>query len=346
MAVTTIPYGDRTTNHRPTQPSIYCPVSSSINRHVETIHHRTLQWACDFNLVLPGTPDYQRLEAAKFAWLVARVYPRAGYTELQIISDWVTWIFIHDDLCDVSAIGKRPQRLRHIHNMMLWVLEGGSLTAENQRLASALYDIRQRLWWQTDAQWLRRFTDHMDQYFQANRWEASNREASRTPSLEAYTEMRPFTSGLEPCIDLMLMAAQLSAASAFLKHRVVHSLTLRANRFISWTNDIYGLDKEIQEGNMNNLVLVLQHEYQLSAQAAIHLAVEMCNTEMEAFLSLESNLPSFGEAEDIKLNTYLAGLRSWMRGTLDWYLESGRYDVETGVRLSVPARVETHALCA
>ena len=42
-------------------------------------------------------------------------------------------------------------------------------------------------------------------------------------------------------------------------------------------------------------------------------------------MDLESRLPSFGPVTDPKLQRYVLGLRYWMRGWIDWALETERY---------------------
>ncbi|PON12158.1 hypothetical protein C2W62_41070 [Candidatus Entotheonella serta] len=314
--------------HHSIQSRLYCPIPSAINPLVDTIHQQTLQWACDFKLVVTDGKTYPRLSAAKFAWLVARGYPEVNLHNLQIVSDWITCVFIHDDLCDGSRVGKTPQGLRPMHHQFLLALDGEHGHALDDPLSYALRDIYQRLREKTSDGWRRRFRDHMAAYFQANRWEAQNRLLDRIPSLDTYLHWRQYTSCVEPCFDLILMSDQLSSEAAYLSHESVRSLARMANNYIAWVNDIFSLDRERQEGNMNNLVVVLQNEYQLSLQAALELAIEMCNSEMEAFLNLASHLPSWGEQEDDQLNRYIRGFRSWMRGNLDWYMDTGRYHVE------------------
>lgn len=67
-----------------------------------------------------------------------------------------------------------------------------------------------------------------------------------------------------------------------------------ANNYISWVNDIYGVDKERVEGTTANLVLVLRHEQALSWDDAIERAIEQCNAELRAFRSLERGSRSSG----------------------------------------------------
>ena len=59
-----------------------------------------------------------------------------------------------------------------------------------------------------------------------------------------------------------------------------------ANNHICWVNDIYGVDKEIEEQTTSNIVVVLA----LYWSEALDRAIVMCNKEFEAFVDLKNAL--------------------------------------------------------
>jgi 5-epi-alpha-selinene synthase len=136
--------------------------------------------------------------------------------------------------------------------------------------------------------------------------------------------MRLFTGAVSSCFDLMAIAAGVRADAEFLEHPSVQLLETMANHHICWVNDILGVRREILEGNVNNLVLVLRDELDVPLQAAIDRAVALCDAELRAFLRLEARRPSFG-AEERQARRYIAGLLSWMSGHIEWYSVTGRY---------------------
>ena len=106
---------------------------------------------------------------------------------------------------------------------------------------------------------------------------------------------------------------------------VVRRLNRLTNNVISWSNDLFSLEKELRQGELLNLVVALRAEYGLTLQAAVTRAAQMHDAEVRAFLELESHLPSFGAQADALLKRYIAGLRSWMRGNVDWSQMTARY---------------------
>jgi hypothetical protein len=58
--------------------------------------------------------------------------------------------------------------------------------------------------------------------------------------------------------------------------------------------------------------------------------------EVERFIALENDLPSFGAEADGLVRRFMAVLRSWMRGNLDWSYESGRYQTTAEEEVAAP----------
>jgi hypothetical protein len=98
------------------------------------------------------------------------------------------------------------------------------------------------------------------------------------------------------------------------------------NNIVCWSNDLFSCAKEARQGDVHNLVLVLQHAQQLSLQEAINEAVRMHNEEVAIFVALEKLLPLKGLESDYELLRYVSVLRSWIIGNYDWSTkDTGRY---------------------
>jgi hypothetical protein len=100
-----------------------------------------------------------------------------------------------------------------------------------------------------------------------------------------------------------------------------------ANNVVCWSNDIISFAKEMKHNETHNLVLVLQYHYHLTPQEAIKKAADMTNEEVNKFIILQEKLPTFGTANDANVKRFIAVLRSWMRGNLDWSYISDRYKI-------------------
>lgn len=307
-----------------TLPTLFCPFPSAVNRHADAVHQDTLAWAKHFNLITT-TAAYQRFSAAQFGWLAARAYPDALREELQIVSDWNTWLFMLDDQCDEGGIGKQPDQLAQLFASFVVLLQGGDDSVSKIPLAQALVNLRQRLSQKATAAWMLRFIASTQDYFAACHWEATNRAHRIVPDVASYIAMRPLSGGLNTDVDLIDITERINLPPEVRTHPTIQALTLMANNVVCWSNDIFSLEKEMQRGDVHNLVLVLRHADHLTLQEAIDRAAAMHDAEVRAFIELAAMLPSFDPAINADLSRYVSILRSWMRGNLDWSHATGRY---------------------
>lgn len=306
-------------------PQLHCPFPPAIHSHADAIHENTVKWLYGFQ-VFQKEAAYQKFYTTYIGQLAARFHPNTSQEILQLISDWYAWMFLRDDQRDESKLGRDPVQLSAMNSKYLEVLSGAAPAVEEDPLAYALWDLRERL--QAKAPtgtWMRRFVRSVRDHFDSTVWEASNRLEGLTPNLEAYTRMRPITGGMEVDTQFIGLAEHAHLPPEVRQHHNVRSLVEASHKVVCWANDIISLEKEVRRGDVHNLVLVLQQDLGLSLQEAVDRAAGMYNAEIQAFIELEPQLPSFGEAIDANLRTFVSVLRTRMRGNLDWSLESGRY---------------------
>lgn len=301
---------------------------AALNDQVEQAHAHTLTWAITFQLVQPQSKQLARLNKARLAWVAARLNPDFTLDQLTLFTDWLTWLTCYDDLCDGDDLGRDPAAWGALIQRLMAIVHNEHQPAPTDLFACALVDLCRRLRQQTSACWLERFARDLKQAFQANRWEAAVRASGAPPDLATYTRMRQLTSAMAPYLDLMAICMGVDPQAAWLDHAYLKQLEWLAGNHICWVNDLFGLAKELKENNQHNLVLVLQHEHQLSLQAAVDQVVALCNAEMKAFLALAKLFASEEEGQAADCQRYIQRLQTWMRGNLDWYAETERYQTK------------------
>lgn len=324
-------------------PPIHCPFPSAVSPHAEAVHQHTLAWV-ERHALVTDARALERLRASKFGWLAARAYPHAPLDRLAIVSDWNTWLFMIDDQCDEHGIGKRPQRLATLHAKCLQVLAGGKREPQHPTTAQfppherrsgenhadlpllrALEDLRERLQAIVACDWMARFLHSVSEYFESSVWEAENRAHGGWPEPATYIRMRPYTGGLYTDIELIEPVERITLPLAVRKHPHLQRLALIANNVVCWSNDIISLQKEHAHHDRHNLALIFHRHYGLTIQEAVDRVAKLTEAQMRHFIALESRMPGFGVGLDAGVRRFVAVLRAWMRGNLDWSYDSGRY---------------------
>ncbi|MEG4572472.1 hypothetical protein QUA56_07195 [Microcoleus sp. N3A4] len=307
-------------------PDLYCPFPSARNQYADAAGQHTIEWVRFFNF-FPDESAYQILCAANFQELAALTHPHASLEALEIFNDFLVWGFIADDQFEEAGTSKQLERLELEHARLVDILKGASLTDSDTPAALTLQDIWQRLHQFLNAtpELMLRFARDMEEGLQAVRWEALNHTQGITPNLVTYMKMRALQIGVYAYFDFIQIVDRIALPPEVIELPIVKRLELAANNVFAWANDIFSVEKEIREGQTHNLVLILQHEYQIPFLEAIERAAEIHDAEVRTFIELSAQLPSFGAEVDAELQRYISGLRSWMRGCLDWYLETGRY---------------------
>ena len=315
-------------------PDLYCPFPPAINEHAEEVQENTVKWTRSFGL-LPE-PAYGLFGDTGIGRLAARTHPDLSRDDLQLVSEWYTWLFLRDDKGDESEVGRRPDELSEVDNRFLDVLAGGEPNIRDEPLVYALHDLRERLYGRLRSNalssvWMRRFVRTFRGHLEATLWEAANRSRSAAPDLDSYLRMRPLTGGLSIITELIEIVEGNHLPQEVREHAAVRRATEASHNIVCWANDILSLEKEIQCNEVNNLILVLHHTRGLDLQQATDRASEMHDAEMDALVGQLKEFPSFGELLDGNLERYVSSLRHRIRGVLDWSYESGRYKTRAGV---------------
>src|SRR5581483_8008176 len=293
---------------------LFCPFPPAVNPHAAAAHETSLAWARRLALVADDEQE-RRLDRARIGWLVGRAFPDTAPDELELAADWTTLFCLFDDRTE--ADGLAPMRLAAFLARLLDVFKSGKLHHDDDPLAHAFLDLRRRLAACAPAGWLAGFADRLEEIFVGFAWEAINRAKGIKPDLDAYRTIRETTVGLYPQFELTRLTDGIRLPPEVLEHPVVKRLQSVTSCCVGWANDLFTYEKEMQQGEVNNLVLALMDNEALPLEAAVARACEEHDAEVRRFVELERALPSFGAA-DGEVRRFVAILRSFIRGHLDW----------------------------
>ncbi len=325
-------------------PAFYCPFPSEIHPQVEQVHEHTFKWALGYQL-LQSERAIQRFNASRFAWLAARVHARTNFEELALTNDFFTWLFMLDDQFDDSNSGRQPERMKVVVDRLLTVLgikRGENVEPLQGPVADALTDLWERARPLTTLRWQQRFAGHLRDYLDAYIWETGNRARGETPDVAIYIQKRQDAGAMHLALDYIDLAEHVELPPEIYEGTLIQALLLTINNIVCWQNDIVSVEKEMAHGDFSNLVLVLQKAYGYTLQEAAERANELTTAEVRLFERLSALafelLPDYKQ----EIEKYLASMRAWIRGNLDWSLESRRFsEIEPLIEGRDPSYLET-----
>lgn len=325
-------------------PKFYCPFPPEIHPQVEEVHQHTLAWATSHQLLQKDIAIY-RFNTSRFAWLAARVHPQTNFEELALTNDFFTWLFMLDDQFDDSNFGRQTEHMKVVVDRLLVIL--GIDRGENvEPLQGPVAETLRELWGRaqplTTPQWQQRFAYHLRDYLEAYIWETGLRARGETPDVALYIKKRQDAGAMHLALDYIDLAEHVDLPPEIYESTLVQALLLITNNVVCWQNDIVSVEKELAHGDFSNLVLVLAKAHNCSLQEGVERSNEMTTREIKLLESLSGLVPTTFPDYKQELEKYLASMRAWIRGNLDWSLESFRFsDIEPTVEGKEPSYLET-----
>lgn len=327
-----------------TLPDFYCPFPPEMHPQVAEIHQHTFAWATAHRL-LQREAAIRRFHASRFAWLAARVHARTSFEDLALTNDFFTWLFLLDDQFDDSSAGRQPAHMKVIVDRLLTTLgmeRGEQVKPLDGPIAGALQDLWKRASALTTPHWQQRFVGHLRDYLEAYLWETGLRERAETPEVALYIQKRQDAGAMRLALDYIDLAEHVDLPPEVYESTLVQALLLITNNVVCWQNDIVSVEKELAHGDYSNLVLVLAKANGLSLQEAAEQANAMTTREVILLEQLANFVPGTFPQHQPALEKYLICMRAWVRGNLDWSLESARFsEIEAPSEGQEPGYVET-----
>ncbi|MFN6471616.1 MAG: terpene synthase family protein [Nostoc sp. SerVER01] len=305
-------------------PGLHCPFAIQTNRYVDVLQQFGIEWVLRFNL-LANESTYKRFCKSNFFLLAACAYPDSDLEELKIANDWLSWVFLWDDQCDLSDLGKKPEVLKFYNQRYLEILNGAEVTSEDTALVLALSNLRERILARRSLTWFHHFITSFQEWLQACTDEATIRAEGIVPDVDTYIMTRKSSIGVDAFLTLTEFCHNLTIPDFLRKNEIILKLQFLTGHIIACCNDIFSVSREMLSGDVHNLVLVLHYKQQIPINQAIYRVVQMHNNAIQTMIDLEASLPTFGEEVDTELAKYISGMHAWIRSNHDWYSQTSRY---------------------
>lgn len=302
------------------------------NRELDHARRHTAAWVRDRGL----TPSKE--SASWFAmWDIPRLasygFPDASPEGLVLASDAMAFFFLFDDQFD-GPLGRRPDRVARVCQEFIDVVHGAQ-PGRSALFAAPALDAFADLWDRcrngAPASWQARAAGEWEYYFAAHAHEAINRLRGEPTGFDEYLEVRRGIAATDLPLSLGERAAGLDLPPAAMHAPALRILRRTAIEITFMCNDVYSLEKEESRGDMDNLVLVIEHEEALCRDAALARARREVAERCARFIALAARVPEVCAGlgltvrQTAVVHGYVDVMTGWIRGYHEWETETLRY---------------------
>jgi germacradienol/geosmin synthase len=320
-------------------PDIRMPFPLELSPHLDASRRNLTDWVTRMGILAEGVWDADKLRAYDLPLCAAGLDPDATPEALDLSSQWLAWGTYGDDYYplvyghrrDLAAARLTTARLSDCMpvdgsappvpaNAMerglvdLWLRTTADMTPEARRTLKAAIDVMTESWV----------------------WELSNQLHNRVPDPVDYLEMRRATFGSDLTLSLCRLGHGPAVPPEVYRSGPVRSLENAAMDFACLLNDVFSYQKEIEfEGEIHNAILVVQNFFGCDYPTGLGIVHDLMSQRMRQFEHVVAHeLPIL--YDDFQLSkearaamaTYVADLRNWMSGILNWHREVDRYKDE------------------
>jgi hypothetical protein len=286
-------------------------------------------WASEFGII--------RSESARTRFhdtgpgeLAARVYATATRRDrLEVAAAWIGWLFLIDDQLDEGAAGKDPSLARDRLRPLAEMATGEARPAQRTPLLAALTDVWDRIVPHMPRAWRDTFIRNFLDYLRGCEWEARNRALGRVPTLEEFPGKRRETGAIWPSLNLLEFVSESPLPDDVRSLRLLAEISAACADVVCWSDDLLTAEKERANGDVHNLVIVLEFATGCGRREAIETVGQRIEARFSEFGETQRRLLTSmagDSAPEKALAGHLTGLRHWMRGHLEWGLRTTRYN--------------------
>ncbi|MEV3968664.1 germacradienol/geosmin synthase Cyc2 [Streptomyces sp. NPDC050698] len=320
-------------------PDIRMPFPLHLSPHVDHARRSLRDWVGRMGILTEGVWDEDKLRAYDLPLCSAGLDPDATPEALDLSAQWLAWGTYGDDYYPLVYGHRRDLAAARLTTARLsdcMPLAGETPPPPANAMERGLADLWARTTAQMAPEARRTLKNAIDVMTESWVWELLNQLHNRVPDPVDYLEMRRATFGSDLTLSLCRMGHGPSVPPEVYRSGPVRSLENAAMDFACLVNDVFSYQKEIEfEGEMHNAILVVQTFFGCDYPTGLGIVHDLLNQRMRQFEHVvEHELPVL--YDDFRLSrearaamaTYVADLRNWMSGILNWHRAVDRYKDE------------------
>ncbi|MFI6924881.1 germacradienol/geosmin synthase [Nonomuraea spiralis] len=325
-------------------PELYMPFELRLSSHLDGARRNAVAWSAAMGLLeaQPGVAgsavwDADKLVDYDLPLCAAGLHPDATAEELDLASYWLCWGTYGDDY--FPAVFDRSGNLAAakvtVSRLSAFMpVDGTPAPPPVSALERGLADLWTRTAGPMPAAGRARLRRAVETMCESWLWELGDNVVGRVPDPVDYIEMRRLTFGSELTMSLCRLRHARTLPEALSESGPMRALENAVMDYGTLINDIFSYQKEIEfEGEVHNCVLVVQNFFDCDYPAALVIVNDLLTSRMKQFQHIaEHELPVLCDDLGLDcaargvLDAYLAELRHWLSGVLNWHRACSRYD--------------------
>ncbi len=324
-------------------PDFFMPFPLSLNPDLEGARQRLLPWVQRMGMLSEGVWDEDKLTAYDLPLCSAGLDPDGTPEALDLSSRWLAWGTYADDYYPLVFGHRRDLAAAKLCTERLSAcmpVGGEAPLAPANAMERGLTDLWQRTTADMSDAERRAMKAAVDVMTESWLWELANQIHNRVPDPVDYLEMRRATFGADLTLRLCRMGHGPAVPPEVYRSGPVRSLENAAVDYASLLNDCFSYQKEIEyEGEIHNGILVVQNFFGCDYPTALGVIHDLMTQRMQQFQHVtQHELPvvyedfSLSDEARATMEGYVADLRNWLSGILNWHRMVHRYDAESLAR--------------
>ncbi|MFE2140302.1 terpene cyclase [Streptomyces sp. NPDC059456] len=315
--------------HVPQDVEFHLPFPAVVSPDLEGARQRNLAWVRRMGLVGEG-PSLRWYTSWDMPLLAASGFPYAQGPALDLCADAMAFFFVFDDQFD-GPLGQDPARAAAACRQLIDIAHGAAPPAGADACSRAFADLWARSRDGAHPGWVARSAHEWEYYFASQAHEAIGRLRGTPADMETYLQVRRGIAGTDLPLSLGERAAGIAIPAAALHSPQLRIMRQAAVDVTLMCNDVYSLEKEEARGDMDNLVLVIEHIRRCTRDEAVAGARREVHQRVERFRELALQVPALcaqlalTDREAAGVRTYVGVMEAWMSGYHTWQTRTRRY---------------------
>ncbi|MFD6877299.1 MULTISPECIES: terpene cyclase [unclassified Streptomyces] len=313
----------------PQDIEFHMPFPNSVSPDLEGARQRNPGWVRRMGLVGEGR-SLEWYASWDMPLLAAYGFPYATGPALDLCADAMAFFFVFDDQFD-GPLGQDPARAAAVSQQLIDIAHGAAPGPGADACSVAFADLRARCTDGAHPGWVARTAYEWEYYFATQAHEAIGRLRGTPADMETYLQVRRGIAGTDLPLSLGERAASIVVPAAALHSPQLRIMRQAAIDVTFMCNDVYSLEKEEARGDMDNLVLVLEHTQACTRNEAITAARREVDVRVERFREQARQVPAMCQQlgltgpQRTAVATYVEAMGFWMTGYHAWQTQTRRY---------------------